>query len=211
MKKLIFITLSLFTSVALGSEAAKEIEQALSLKANVSNGAKVYELCATCHLETGLGKKDGSFPVIAGQHASVLIKQLADIQARNRANPTMFPFSDTKTIGGIQAVADVTAYISQLKTDGNNGKGDGKDLKKGNQLYQTQCSACHGKRGEGNSEAFFPKLQGQHYSYLARQIRWIRDGFRKNGNAGMVEIVKNYSDEDMNAVADAISRFPVSP
>lgn len=209
MKKLIFITLLAFSSSGWAADNVKEIEQALALKPNVENGVKVYELCATCHLEDGLGKKDGSFPVLAGQHSSVLIKQLADIQARNRENPTMYPFSDSKTIGGVQAIADVMGYISSLTPNDQNGKGDGQQLDKGNKLYQEQCSVCHGKEGQGNAEAFFPRLQGQHFNYLARQLRWMRDGFRKNGNPGMVEIVKNYSDEEINAVADAISRFPV--
>lgn len=210
MKKLIFVTLILLSSSAFSSDTAKEVEQALSLQANIANGEKVYELCATCHLNTGLGKKDGSFPVLAGQHSSVLIKQLADIQARNRENPTMFPFSDSETIGGVQAIADVTAYIANLKPDAENGKGDGKALEGGKKLYQSECAACHGESGEGNGAAFFPKLQGQHYNYISRQLRWIRDGFRKNSNPAMVEIVKSYTDEDINAVADAVSRLPIS-
>lgn len=207
MKKLISIILLSISFCAAASDAAKEIEQALALKANPAHGKEVYELCATCHLDTAWGKKDGSFPMIAGQHAQVLIKQLADIQARNRENPTMYPFSDAKTIGGVQAVADVAAYISTLPPTRDNGKGDGKSVDEGNKLYAKQCASCHGEQGEGLADAFFPKLKGQHYTYLARQIRWIRDGFRKNSNPAMVELVKNMSDEEISAIADAISRF----
>ncbi|CAG0907265.1 unnamed protein product [Cyprideis torosa] len=191
----------------MASDAAKEIEQALALDADPTRGKVVFELCATCHLDTGHGKKDGSFPVLAGQHSSVLIKQLADIQARNRENPTMYPFSDAETIGGVQAIADVTAYIHTLPGTQDNGKGDGEALALGDKLYAAQCAACHGKDGEGNADAFFPRLKGQHYAYLARQIRWMRDGFRKNGNAAMVELVKKLSDDEINALADSISRL----
>lgn len=72
---------------------AAEFEKAVHLKADVENGLKVYRLCAVCHQPEGWGTHDGDYPQIAGQHSSVTIKQLADIRARNRDNPTMFPFT----------------------------------------------------------------------------------------------------------------------
>ena len=56
----------------------EEIIQALELTPNIDNGKKIYPLCASCHMKNGWGKIDGSFPVIAGQHRNVLIKQLSD-------------------------------------------------------------------------------------------------------------------------------------
>jgi cytochrome c553 len=185
-----------------------EIEKALRLSPDIDNGKKAYELCATCHLENGWGKPDGSFPVIAGQHRKVLIKQLADIRARNRENPTMYPFTDPETIGGVQAIADVTEYISTLAPNPEPGIGEGQDLDRAEELYRENCLMCHGKDGLGNADAFFPRLQGQHHAYLVRQMLWIRDGFRKNGNALMVEKLKPMSDGDISILADYISRMP---
>ena len=190
------------------SAAESEIEQALSLTPNLDNGKQAYELCATCHLENGWGKRDGSFPVIAGQHRKVLIKQLADIRARNRENPTMYPFTDPETIGGVQAIADVTEYISTLPPNPQPGVGEGRDLEKAEQLYKDNCMMCHGKDGLGNGDAFFPRLQGQHHAYLVRQMLWIRDGFRKNGNALMAEKLQPMSDAQISVLADYISRMP---
>lgn len=200
-------------SATCGAEevSVDELHKALSLTPNVENGKEIYPLCATCHLDNGWGKPDGSFPVIAGQHRQVLIKQLADIRARNRENPTMYPFSDPDTIGGAQAIADVTAYIAALSPDPDPGLGPGDRLDRGRTLYDDQCGDCHGARAEGNADAFFPKLSGQHFAYLVRQLRWLRDGFRKNGNPVMVERVKTYSDEDIDAVADYISRLGPGP
>ncbi len=207
-----FVSLSLLGTSALASPKASDntatIEQALHLQANPENGKKVYELCGTCHMENGWGKADGSFPVLAGQHASVIIKQLSDIESRNRENPTMYPFADIETIGGVQAIADVAAYIASLPPTADNGKGDGKNLQRGQALYEKNCTGCHGKHGEGNAKLLFPKIQGQHYNYLARQLKWIRDGFRKNGNPAMLAIIKDMSDADLEALADAVSRLP---
>ncbi len=68
----------------------------------------------------GWGSKDGTFPQLAGQHHSVIIKQLADIRALNRDNPTMYPFALPSQIGGPQALADVVAYMGSI----NNGAPD---------------------------------------------------------------------------------------
>jgi len=189
------------------SSIADEINQMLALTADIENGAKIYPLCASCHMATGWGKKDGSFPVIAGQHPHVLIKQMADIRARNRENPTMYPFTDPESIGGIQALVDVTHYISSLAENPSPGTGDGSQLVLGESVYRQRCMNCHGIKGQGDNAKFFPRLMGQHYAYLRRQINWIRDGYRINSNPAMVTEVKELSENEITAVADYLSRL----
>ena len=158
-------------------------------------------------MKNGWGKKDGSFPVIAGQHRNVLIKQMADIRSKSRDNPTMFPFTDPNEIGGLQGISDVTAYIGSMNKSPDAGVGDGKQLDLGKNIYAKRCTHCHGEKAEGNNEAFFPSLSGQHHAYLLRQLKWIRDGYRKNANEAMVKEVKALSDEELDAVADYLSRL----
>jgi len=158
-------------------------------------------------MDNGWGKKDGSFPVIAGQHRKVLLKQLDDIRSRLRENPTMYPFSDPDTIGGEQSVIDVTAYIATMPPDPSPGTGDGSQLALGKKIYQQRCSHCHGKRAMGDDDLLYPKLKGQHYAYLLRQLKWIRDGYRKNSNPDMVTEVKALSNQQLDAVADYLSRL----
>jgi len=184
-----------------------EINKALSLSPEPDNGKKIYALCANCHMGNGWGKKDGSFPVIAGQHRNVLIKQLTDIRSKNRDNPTMYPFTDPASMGGSQGVADVTAYISTMPVDPQPGTGDGKHLTLGKNLYFEHCTQCHGEKALGNNDAFFPRLKGQHHTYLLRQLKWIRDGYRKNSNPVMKERVKTLSDDELSAIADYLSRL----
>jgi len=185
----------------------EEIIQALELTPNIDNGEKIYPLCASCHMKNGWGKIDGSFPVIAGQHRNVLIKQLSDIRDKNRDNPTMYPFTDPSVIGGSQGISDVTAYIASMEKDPEPGIGSGKNLKLAKSIYQKRCLQCHGDKGQGNNDAFFPRLKGQHYAYLLRQLKWIRDGYRKNANPAMVAEVKTLSDEELDAAADYLSRL----
>lgn len=186
--------------------AAAELEKAIHLKADLENGRKVYLLCAVCHTPEGWGTADGDYPQIAGQHASVSIKQLADIRARNRDNPTMFPFTllDHLTL---QQMADASAYAAQLAMNPENGTGSGEDLKHGKQLYENNCAHCHGEEGEGVAEEHMPLIQGQEYRYLIRQFEWIRDGKRRNADPEMVEQIKNFTDRDVAAVMDYTSRL----
>lgn len=190
-----------------GVSRTDEITAVLDKTPNIENGKRIFPLCAACHLKTGWGKKDGSFPVIAGQHPFVIIKQLADIRDRNRQNPTMYPFSDPETIGGAQAIADVAAYIAQLPPDPSPGVGPGTHLDQGKAIYVQRCAQCHGKQGEGNNSAFIPRIKGQHYAYLFRQLKWFRNGYRKNGNPYMVKLVKSLKDDELQAVADYVSRL----
>ena len=191
------------------SDANSEIKNAMKLKPNLEAGKKTYELCAACHYNNGWGKEDGSFPVIASQHKSVIIKQLADIRARNRENPTMFPFSGDDILGGPQGIEDVAGYIAALPANPKPGTGDGKQLELGKKLYFEKCVACHGQKGEGDAKNFFPRIQGQHYAYLLRQLQWIRDGRRKNANPTMLALIKDLDDKTLAIIADYISHITV--
>lgn len=186
--------------------AAKELEQAIHLKPNLENGRRIYLVCSVCHQPEGWGTTDGTYPQIAGQFASVTIKQLADIRARNRENPTMLPFTMTRDMT-LQDIADVSYYIEHLPMDPNNGVGPGTDLELGKRIYEENCVECHGERGQGVPQKHSPMLQGQHYRYLVRQFHWIRDGKRRNGDKEMVKQIQGFSDRDIAAVMDYTSRL----
>jgi cytochrome c553 len=184
-----------------------EEDAALHLKPDLANGKEVYEVCSACHQPEGWGLTDGTFPQLAGQHAKVVIKQLADIRALNRDNPTMYPFALPSQIGGPQAIADVAAYMQKLKMNPTPGVGEGKDLELGKKLYKDNCERCHGADGAGDNEKFYPRIQAQHYNYLLRQYQWIKEGKRRNANPDMMKQIQSFSDRDTKAVLDYVSRL----
>jgi len=195
------------------NEGGGEQDEALNLVPDLENGIEVYEVCAACHLTEGWGTKDGTFPQLAGQHMAIAIKQLSDIRALNRDNPTMYPFALPEAIGGPQALVDVSAYIEQLLMNPDNGKGEWAEgtpeFEQGKKLYTDNCVQCHGETGEGDVEKFYPLIQGQHYLYMLRQFEWIRDGKRRNANPDMVKQIAEFSDLDMKKVVNYASRIPV--
>ena len=184
-----------------------ERDEALNLKPDLKNGKDVFEVCSGCHLPEGWGRADGTFPELAGQHRTVLIKQLTDIREGHRDNPTMYPFALTSEIGGPQSVADVTEYISKLPMNPENGVGPGTDLANGKKLFEDNCVRCHGANGEGNAEKYFPRIQGQHYEYLLRQYKWIKEGKRRNANPDMIAQIQKFTDKDTVDVLDYVSRL----
>ncbi|MBF0449023.1 MAG: c-type cytochrome [Magnetococcales bacterium] len=191
------------------NKAELQHEKELDLVPNLENGKQVYlDTCSNkCHMPESWGKADGEYPQLAGQHRSVTIKQLADIRAKNRDNPTMFRFALPSEIGGVQNIADVAAYIEQLPMTPDNGKGPGTDLEKGKAIYDRDCALCHMRDGEGDPSRYYPRIQGQHYNYLVRQFEWIRDGKRRTGHPLMVIQIESYGPEEVHAVMDYVSRL----
>ena len=92
---------------------AAEALEALNIVGDIEEGEEIYTVCAACHQPTGWGDPLGVFPQLAGQHTTVLIKQISDIRAGNRDNPTMYPFA--MQIEGAQDIRDACAFIQTLK------------------------------------------------------------------------------------------------
>jgi cytochrome c553 len=189
------------------NEIDGELKAALAVKGDLLRGAAAFESCQGCHRSDASGRVSGAYPRLAGQHATVLMKQMADIRSGRRSNPKMEPFVDDHVLTPFQ-IADLGAYLESLPIPANNGKGSGTGLVRGQQLYDKDCASCHGKRGEGDGARFYPMVAAQHYRYLLREESLIRDGTRRNSNPQMVDAIKAYAPADLEAVADYMAHFP---
>jgi cytochrome c553 len=220
------LTLTVFSPFALaGPEAASsasskhpnspwnaaypEKNAALTLLGDAKAGEDTYQTyCAACHLPSGAGNPDGGIPQLAGQHRTVLIKQLADIRAGVRDNPAMYPFAIE--LPDAQALADVATYIETLCIPRGAGQYEAPDAAEqiayGKRLFEKECSLCHGLTGDGMAEKFYPVLAGQHYAYLLRQLADIRAGKRGNAHPTMVRLIAKYD----NAQLVALSAYQAS-
>ena len=54
------------------------------------------------------------------------------------------------------------------------------DARKGEELAQQQCAACHGKDFVTGIDPTYPKLAGQYQDYLEKVLRDYKSGARKN-------------------------------
>ncbi|MDD5390896.1 MAG: c-type cytochrome [Gallionellaceae bacterium] len=184
----------------------QDMNRALAYKASAQRGKSAYKICKGCHKADGSGQASADYPQLAGQHATVIIKEMMDIRAGRRDNPRMYPFAG-EWIVSAEEIADIAVYLNHLPVNDSNDKGNGKNLALGKSLYDKDCASCHGGNGEGDARKFYPRVAGQHYEYLLRETHESRDQGRRNANPEMVKVLKSYGDADIEAVSDYMSRL----
>jgi cytochrome c553 len=193
------------------SGSLNEFVEAAQREPDLARGAKLFETCAACHGPQGVGTEDGEIPAIAGQHGSVLLKQLTDFRHEQRRDERMQYFTDQHHLPGPQELTDVAAYVASLprypRTAG--GIGDGKSLGEGASTYFRECERCHGPLGQGDLLLRRPRLAGQHYRYLLRQLEDTAQQRRPGMDAAHVDRLRRLSPSQLEGVADYLSR--VSP
>ena len=77
------------------------------------------------------------------------------------------------------------------------------DAKKGEELAQQQCAACHGKDFVTGIDPTYPRLAGQYQDYLEKVLRDYKTGARKNPI--MNGIAKPLTRDDIRNVAAYLS------
>ena len=185
-----------------------EQEAIFRLTGDVERGKEAFRGCRGCHKADAGGILDGTYPRLSGQHASVVIKQVTEVRAGVRVNPKMEPFSSDHAVTP-QEIADIAVFIEQVESTRQNGTGPGVSLARGKQLYEAgQCAACHGEYGEGKPSKVYPAVASQHFGYLVREMEFIQKGVRGNSHPKMVKAIEKYTRDDIEAVADYMSRMP---
>ena len=189
----------------------REFVEGAMLDPNLERGAELYQTCAACHGENGRGTEDGEIPAIAGQHGSVLLKQLTDFRHDQRWNERMKNFTDRHHLTGPQDLTDVAAYVASLPRfpPSAKGIGDGSALGDGASLYFQKCERCHDPLGQGDLLLRRPRLAGQHYAYLLRQLQETAASKRPGMDRAHVDMLQDISPDELRGVADYLSR--VSP
>lgn len=189
-------------------EMTPERIEVLRLSGDKVRGKEAYRGCRGCHKPDASGVIDGTYPRLSGQHGGVLIKQMIDTRAGVRINPKMLPFVEDPAIS-VQEIADIAVYLASLPSTRESGKNSDNLSAEGKKLYEAnKCATCHGTRGEGNQEKVYPVLANQHFGYLLRELKHIQHGTRGNSHPEMVKAISNFSPNDLEAVADYLSRLP---
>jgi cytochrome c553 len=191
------------------TEAREEFREAARLTPNITRGAQLFQTCAACHGSAGLGRADGNIPAIAGQHNSVVLKQLIDFRDEQRWNAHMQKFTDWHHLPNTQDLTNVAAYVASLPRFPSlaGASGDGANLREGASLYSRACTSCHGRLGQGDPARLSPRLAGQRYGYLLRQMDEGAAGYRPGMGPQHIAMLRALKPEQMRGVADYLSRM----
>jgi cytochrome c553 len=187
--------------------AVDDLKVTLEATADRARGEAAFVDCVACHRKDALGRPIARVPRLAGQHAQVIIKQVVDIRSGRRINETMKPIVDDPDFTP-QTLADIAAFLQALPPPGPITYGPGNALDRGKAIYEQSCFACHGSNGEGQPAAFRPMVAGQHFGYLLRELKRIQSGARGNSDPAMAQVLQALSPDDLQAVADHMSRLP---
>jgi cytochrome c553 len=189
--------------------AIADFRSAVELEPDLRHGAGLFTLCAACHGADGLGTGDGSVPAIAGQHVSVLVKQLVDFRHDRRWDERMQNFASQHHLSGPQEMLDVAAYAESLPRwpPLEGGAGDGAALQLGKVAYHRYCGNCHGPLGMGELRRMRPRLAGQRYQYLLRALEETATGMRPGMDPEHVKLIGALFTVERSGLADYLARL----
>ncbi|MBI5721742.1 MAG: cytochrome c4 [Burkholderiales bacterium] len=183
------------------AEAAKP-----AFKPDMARAQKLAEPCAACHTADG-SRGAPANPILQGQHADYLFKQLSEFKAGKRKNPIMqgmvaaLSEEDMKQVAAFYASKSAKPGFAKDKTL----VALGERLYRGGSLAAKvpACAGCHSPTG-GGIPSQYPRLAGQHADYTEAQLTAFRGGARAN-SPQMSAIAAKMSEREIKAVSDYIS------
>lgn len=201
---LLVLTLTLCACIS----ARQEYGRIARLVPDETHGREAYESCVRCHEPSDAGRMYGKVPRLEWQHASVLIKELADYRRGQRWSDAMEDVAADHDLTP-QSIADVAAYASHIPPRDVPAWTRPKPEEPGAVLYAQRCQACHGTNGVGDAKRVIPRLGGQHYEYLVWQFYDVEHGHRQNMPGVHNKRLGKMSMDDVLDIADFLSRsFP---
>lgn len=173
-------------------ETASRHNQAIAGSWPQLNGA-----CLTCHGFDG-NTLTQLYPRLAGQPADYLRGQLNAFASGQRNNPIMSSLAINLSPDEIEQLS--TYFAAQPALPNSTFKADPQQRALGEQLAKAgNCVACHGAELQG--QAVFPRLSGQGYDYLVKQLKDFKNGKRTDATGAMAPIVASLSEQDMTNLA----------
>lgn len=176
---------------------------------SVEAGRLKSATCAACHGVDG-NSVTPDWPMLAGQHASYIVRQLQAFKNGERTDVTMKPFADLLSD---QDMLDVAAYFA-AQTPTPKGA-DPALVSLGQQIYRggvpargiAACIACHGPDGSGNPLAAYPRVSWQHAAYVTKQLNAYRSGDRTSDvdfDQMMRNVARTLVDDEIRALSSYV-------
>jgi len=211
------LALLLFGSPAVAADDFIDLRSIRAVNGDPDAVRNKLELCSACH------GADGSSPVpmlphLGGLSAEYQYWQLYEFKHAGRPESPMTAIIQTIDE---KDLADYAAYYASHPPPAPAPLDESEpspDLARGGNLYLRgdpdagvpPCQGCHGANGEGHPLAAespyyrtYPRLRGQHATYVAQRLRDFRDGkLGASSNDRIMEsVARDLSDADIAAIA----------
>jgi cytochrome c553 len=163
-----------------------------------------HNKCAMCH--GARGSHEANAPVLEGQHAEVVIKQLTDFQRGDRSNLVMHAMAQNLTK---PEVLDLAAFYASVAKPAATVAGSGRAVPAlvhvGDPMRNiAPCASCHGGI---DHKLGAPRLEGMLKTYLDSQLRAFASGTRNNdSHSQMRNMARRMSGDEVVQIADFYDR-----
>ena len=171
-------------------------------------GKQKITTCAACHGANGISQNP-QWPSLAGQHSRYSLQQLMWFKSGERKNVLM---NSQAMALSEQDMRDLAAYF-EAQAPAVREVANPDTLARGQRLYRggdaerglPACIACHGPTGAGNPGVPYPKVGGQHATYLASSLREYASGGENRSNTEtqnqMTSIAQKLTPDEIEALA----------
>jgi cytochrome c553 len=154
------------------------------------------KIAATCHGDAARAPLPG-MPLLAAQPAQFLTLQMILLREGLRDIPQMAPFLKGLTD---RDIIDIAEYYTHQPLPKNVTERNAALYSRGAVLSKAMgCGSCH--RGDYSGQNQVPRIAGQREDYLAHALKAYRADTRVGTDTNMNGIVRQTSDDDINAMA----------
>jgi len=161
---------------------------------------KATTVCAACHGPDG-NSVNPLWPVLAGQTARYIYLELKDFKEGRRFDPLMSPMAANLSR---DEMFELGEYFASQKQKSSTFQVDSAKAEKGKQVADAAlCTMCHLGGFTGQNE--IPRVAGQHYEYIVKQLKDFRSKTRTNDAGNMTSVTKGLTDEQIDDLAQYIT------
>jgi cytochrome c553 len=168
--------------------------------ADAEAGKQKAELCAACHGAEGNSER-AIYPSLAGQPPLYVYYQLLQFREGRRKDESMTAIAARMSDADMK---DIAEYFSKQAAKAPDKALEPAQIEAGKAIAaRNHCGSCHMPAYTGQKH--IPRLAGQHYEYLVKELRGFKTGARPDIDGTMASAAQPLADKDMTDMASYLA------